>query len=582
MTNVSAHPNARLAKRLLQAAAFLLLLSCDEQTAPEKIARLQVEPASLDLMVTEIGQLQAIPQDEAGNILTRRFTTWASRDQSVATVNPAGLVTAVGIGQTIITGTAEGVSADVPVSVIAAVGEVDVTVNKIGRAADPQGFQVLIDGQTLGDPLTTLGHRIVQLPVGRHTASITGIESHCDLLSAPSQVVFVVPRQRVLLYFSVACLEEGQLKVKTVTTGQRTSSDPYRLSIDGGAGVAIDANTELQLELRPRKYLVALNTMDTRCLVKTAIQQVEVFEGYPITIQFQVRCYPDPPSLAGERLVMSQGSDFGSGLEAMDPDGANRFTVATGPAGTGDAALSRDGRRLAYRRLGAGGSNLVILDVGSLTESVSAGTSRISSLSWSPDGQRLVTGLTSNNDLTSLAVLRVDGTLDRSFGQNLHAPVYADWSPDGSTIAFTRGDHDVTLVNPDGTNVRVLRSVVDRYFEGADWSPDGRTLLVRSYKNYCYYYYSYCYPFDARVVAIDVATGKENLSVAIPDYAFGFVWGRTTSEVYFIQGGDVHYSRLDAAFVPVNLTRSPENEWSVLWGNFQPQAPAAVIRPPRR
>ena len=582
MTSDSLRLSVRHATTLLLAAMSLLLVSCDnEQTAPEKIARLVVDPASLDLMVTEMGQLQAIPQDEAGNPVLRRLITWASGDQSVATVNSVGLVTAVGIGRTTITATAEGVSADVPVSVIAAVGEVDVNVNKYGLAADPQGLTVLIDSQPLANPLTTIGNRVLQLPAGKHTATITGVQSHCDLLSEPSQVVFVVPRQRALLYFSFACLLPGQLRVKAVTTGQRTISDPFRLTIDGGAGVPIDANTDLQLELPTASYRIVLNTMDARCLVGVPLQQVVISEARTTAIQFLVKCYPEPPALAGGKLVVSQTSAFGSGLDAMESDGSNRFTFAVGPSGAGDPALSADGRRLAYRQFGNSGSNLVILDVGSWTESVSATSWRISSLSWSPDGQRLVTGLTSSDNRTSLAVLRADGTLDQSFGSNEFAPVYADWSPDGSTIAFTRGNHDVMLVNPDGTNLRALKSSNDQYFEGADWSPDGRTLLVRSYKHYCYYYYSYCYPYDARVVVIDVATGNENLSVSVPEYAYGFVWGRTTSEVYFIQSSDVFYSRLDA-FVPINMTRSQEEEWSVLWGNFQPQALGAVIRSPRR
>jgi Tol biopolymer transport system component len=180
--------------------------------------------------------------------------------------------------------------------------------------------------------------------------------------------------------------------------------------------------------------------------------------------------------------------------------------------------------------------------------------------------------------LTSLAVLRADGSLERDLGQADRASVSARWSPDCSAIAFTRNSHDVTLVDPDGSNRRAIMSSADRYFDGGDWSVDGRMLLLRSYKNYCYYYSWYCYPYDARLVVLDVASGREIRSITIPLDAFGFVWGRTTEEAYWIQAGDVYYSRLDA-FAPVNVTRSPEDEWSVLWGRFESTAaPAPRLR----
>jgi len=264
----------------------------------------------------------------------------------------------------------------------------------------------------------------------------------------------------------------------------------------------------------------------------------------------------------------------------MNLDGTVRFPVEDGLAGAGDAALSVDGRRLAFRRFGSDGSNLVVLDVATGTRSVSAGAWRMSGLSWSPDGQRLVTGL-SNNGFTSLVVLRADGSLERNLGQSDAASVSADWAPDGRTIAFTRNNHDVKLMDSDGSNVRTIMSSIERYFDGGDWSADGRTLLVRSYKHYCYYYSYYCYSYDMRLVVLDVATGKENRSIQIPDDAFGFVWGATSEDVYFIQAGDVFHARL-GAFAPVNVTRSPEDEWSVLWGRFEGGAASAARRPGRR
>ena len=561
-------------------ASLLLLMSChSDQTGPGPLAALHVESTSLELMVNEVVQLVAVPQDVAGTALTR-LVTWTSQVPSVATVTSFGRVTGVSVGRTTLIAVSEGITAEVTVSVIPAVGEVEIMVNRVGSAADPQGFRLLIDGQPLDDPLATVGRRVIALPVGMHTVRLEDIESRCELIGESSRIVFVVTRQRVALVFNVACRLPGQLLVKTQTVGQRTVSDPYRITLDGGADIAIDPDGELRFDLQPRKYQVTLSTQDARCLAGTPRQEVGVFEGFTSTIEFQVRCYADPPSLTGEKLVVSYRSNFGSGLYAMNLDGTVRFPVEDGLAGAGDAALSVDGRRLAFRRFGSDGSNLVVLDVATGTRSVSAGAWRMSGLSWSPDGQRLVTGL-SNNGFTSLVVLRADGSLERTLGQSEAASVSADWAPDGRTIAFTRNNHDVKLMDSDGSNVRTIMSSIERYFDGGDWSADGRTLLVRSYKHYCYYYSYYCYPFDMRLVVLDVATGKENRSIQIPDDAFGFVWGATSEDVYFIQAGDVFHARL-GAFAPVNVTRSPEDEWSVLWGRFEGGPASAARRPGRR
>ena len=556
---------ARAIRRL--AASLLLLMSChSDQTGPGPVAALLVEPTSVELMVNEVLQLVAVPQDAAGTAVVGHPATWTSQEPLVATVTSYGRVTGVSTGRTTLIAVSEGVTAEVPVSVIAAVGEVEVMVNKVGLAADPQGFRLLIDGQPLGDPLATVGRRLVELPVGMHTVRLEDIESRCELLGEASRVVFVLTRQRAALTFNIACRLPGQLVVKTQTIGQRSVSDPYRITLEGGAGFAIDPDGELRIDLPARTYHVALSTLDARCLVGTAHVEVGVFEGLTSTIQFQVRCYADPPSLTGEKLVVSYSAWFGSGLDAMEPDGTLRFHLEDGLPGAGDPALSADGRRLAFRRFAGQGSNLVVLDVATGTKSVSVGALSISGLSWSPDGERLVTAL-SNNGLTSIAVLRADGSLERTLGQNDAASISAHWAPDGGTIAFTRHNHDVMLVNADGSNVRSIMSSSEQYFDGGDWSADGRTLLLRSHKQWCYYYY-YCYPVDARVFVLDVATGREVRSVPVPMDAFGFVWGSTTAEVFFIWAGDVYRSRLDA-FVPINVTRSAEDEWSVLFGRFE-------------
>ena len=59
--------------------------------------------------------------------------------------------------------------------------------------------------------------------------------------------------------------------------------------------------------------------------------------------------------------------------------------------------------------------------------------------------------------------------------------VSARWSPTGDRIAYVDDEEGkVMLVNPDGTNLRMISAAGRKYIAGLDWSPDGRWLVVRS------------------------------------------------------------------------------------------------------
>lgn len=65
----------------------------------------------------QTAQATAVLKDGAGNTLTGRQVSWASSNSAIATVNSAGLVTAVASGQVQITATSEGVNGTATVTV---------------------------------------------------------------------------------------------------------------------------------------------------------------------------------------------------------------------------------------------------------------------------------------------------------------------------------------------------------------------------------------------------------------------------------------------------------------------------------
>lgn len=72
------------------------------------MANVRVVLAEQNLTVGQATMATATLRDAASNVLTGRMVSWATSDPSVATVSPAGLVTAVESGSATLTATSEG------------------------------------------------------------------------------------------------------------------------------------------------------------------------------------------------------------------------------------------------------------------------------------------------------------------------------------------------------------------------------------------------------------------------------------------------------------------------------------------
>jgi trimeric autotransporter adhesin len=84
--------------------------------APVTAASVLVSQDTATLVPAATAQLSATAKDGSGQVLSRSFT-WASSDESKATVSPSGLVTGVGVGAAAIRVTADGKSATTNVTV---------------------------------------------------------------------------------------------------------------------------------------------------------------------------------------------------------------------------------------------------------------------------------------------------------------------------------------------------------------------------------------------------------------------------------------------------------------------------------
>lgn len=154
-------------------------------TVAQAVSSVAVTPASGNL--TSVGatlQFSAVAKDANGNAVAGKSFTWASSDQLVATVDAAGLATAVANGTVTITATTDAVDGTAQLSIAPAVATIDVTpaigeLNQIGAtlqflavAKDANGNDIL--GKTFtwassNDLIATIGPS-----TGRATAVASG------------------------------------------------------------------------------------------------------------------------------------------------------------------------------------------------------------------------------------------------------------------------------------------------------------------------------------------------------------------------------------------------------------------------
>jgi Tol biopolymer transport system component len=213
--------------------------------------------------------------------------------------------------------------------------------------------------------------------------------------------------------------------------------------------------------------------------------------------------YNLPAQSDGRRLFYVNRASGGLMASAMDSSNAKLLFATTGPGGTGVImsmpSVSRDGSKVAFKLrqatdticvVGSDGSGFrQILDFGRKTPAALGG--------WSHDGRYLLAFVIEpdapSGSLVSISV--ADGTVRKlvigglpSPQTRLYEPPWAQFSPDGRYVAYSKGGGSIGKPEPPqperGVYIVSADGVPGGHFaeqSGAavllDWTPDGRHIL---------------------------------------------------------------------------------------------------------
>ena len=198
----------------------------------------------------------------------------------------------------------------------------------------------------------------------------------------------------------------------------------------------------------------------------------------------------------GDRLLCPYTSDV---LYTIKPDGTGLLPLTRISASSGPSGYASDGSHAYFAVQNATGLRTLY----SVTTDGTGGLTALSppdasvqdndyfdgvSADSSPDGSQVVFAADVSNSQKALYIVNIDGSrpqqIETPAGIN---PTSAQWSPDGSWIAFSGADPENTvasgvyLIHPNGSGLREVTSSPEGCSSYAPvWAPDGTALLFET------------------------------------------------------------------------------------------------------
>jgi Tol biopolymer transport system component len=254
---------------------------------------------------------------------------------------------------------------------------------------------------------------------------------------------------------------------------------------------------------------------------------------------------------------------------SMAPDGSGKADLTRNANPDGSPSWSADGLRLAFVRPGKANNDdvFVMNSNGKAQRNVTKTSPDDANPDWMPDGSKITFDVSS----TQIFQANPDGT---GLAQFLPGGYEGAWSPNGLQIAYTQtvepSNSEIFVANRDGSGAHNLTNAPGYDDDSAVWSPDGTTIAFTRY---------YGGAGEIFVMNAD-GSGQTNLTnnpaadddpTWSPDgtkIAFTTNRGPTGDNEVFVMNAD--------GSNPVDLTNSPANESDPDW---QPIAGTPPVAP---
>jgi Tol biopolymer transport system component len=376
-----------------------------------------------------------------------------------------------------------GENLDVPIT-----GSVQVTAATSGADPDPDGYGVTVDGSDRGMLGVSGTLTVEELAPGDHLVGLSGVAGNCQVQGENPRTSSVTAGATATAAFAIACTalpaNSGTLQITTVTSGSNPDPDGYTVAIDGGTPQSISLSATLTISgIAMGPHVVTLGGIAPNCGVEGANPiGITITTGQTASADFTISC--TVPAASQIVFISDQGAI--SDVYIVNPDGSGRRNLTTGAAGTAETPQwSPDRSKIVFEGGDVGGDIFVINADGTgllnLTDTPPLqglergpvwspdGTTILftRAVSLDPDGDTFATDVyTIRSDRSRLTQLTTTGQESPSGGLT--------WSPDGSRIAFTseRGSSSqIFVMGSDGSGQTGIPSMGTSF--GPQWSPDG-------------------------------------------------------------------------------------------------------------
>ncbi len=515
-----------------------------------------------------VTQATSTVRDQLGDTLAGRAIAWSSSAPNVASVDTKGRITALAVGRTVISATADNVAgtASLAVAVPSSTGAGPVLVSnavslKPGEA--PSTVYVSLAPGALADwpsalirnvrtgwfrPVEILNGGLDPLAVPAIEGDKVSFEIYSYLASprAPYQVTVPAKSTPRFLRSSIDLERTSASRDGAITLVFSKPIDSQELS---------RANIALASASGAVSATLTFENAEHTLVGVTPTQPLAPNTTYTLSIGAALRD-ADGVALARESSVPFTTSSAPSFVAAFafvrdgeiwmhQPDGTLSQLTYTLDHTNSAPAWSPDGTQLVFARgsyVADGARGIYVIDADGSNEHRLAEGALADAPAWSPDGKSILYSSITDGSYAIMAV-DADGKAPARAVVNLPGyDAFPAWSPDSRTITFTSDYraydflNDLYQADADGKNVRPFLlgpffAPVQFYFQ-ASWSPDGKQIALVA----CPWGYTTCKEKSA--IAVINADGSGYRTIANAGGYAKPTWTRDGRYIIFAASAD--------------------------------------------